>query len=187
MYHRILHTFLLLSLGILLGALLFFGLGVAGILFNPELIPSRTLSGALNTRILERLVVLASGAGVLSLGAFIPLYFTRPRQANLTSGVLLLILAGILIYLSLFLFPEADALRTSIGSFDPVLPSKSEIYARFQSSHERFSLLTKFASLLAFVAFVSHVVALDSKGRKSAASNPVERPETKRVPEQKKI
>ncbi len=177
MFHRILHTLLLLSLGILLGALLFFGLGVAGILFNFELIPSRTLAGALNTRILERLMVLAAGAGVLSLGAYIPLFFSRPRQANLPTGILLLILAAILLYLSIWLFPEADALRTTIGSFDPVLPSKEETYRLFQDAHQRFSLLTKIASILAFMSFVSHIASLHVIPTRNGKDSPEAVPE----------
>ena len=158
MYHRTLHTLLLLSLGIMLGALVFFGLGVAGILFNPELVPSRTLSGALNTRVLERLMVLFAASGVLALGAYLPLYFSRPKQSNLAVGVLLVGLLALVLYLSLVLFPEADALRTEIGSFDPVLPSKADVHARFEVAHERFSMLTKISSGLAFLAFVAHLV-----------------------------
>lgn len=165
MYRRILHTLLLLSLGISIGAILFFGLGVAGVLFDQELISGRTLSGAINARVLQRLMVLLSASAVISAGCAVPLFTLKKRSLSIVTLISVsLLLAGAL-YLSLVLFPEADEMRRAIGSFDPVIPTKSAIYSEFQTAHSRFSLMSRGLFLLAAGAFVSHLLSLTSKVR----------------------
>ena len=163
MFERVLNILLLLSIGIILGAVLFFGIGAAGVLFNPELLPSRTIAGGLNAGILERLMVLLTAASIVALGSAIPLMFSRPRRTNIVAFGSLLLLAPISIYLALSLFPEVDSLRVAIGSFDPVLTAKENLHVRFTELHGRFSLLVRIGFGLGLLAFVAHILTLVSR------------------------
>lgn len=167
MFERVLNILLLLSLGLLTGAILFFGLGVAGVLFNEELLASRTISGGLNARVLERLMVLVTATSIVALGSSIPLLFSRPRRTNGVTFIALVLALVLALYLSLDFFPEVDELRIRIGSFDPVLASKQELHARFTELHTRFSLLVRILFGLSVTGMVAHVLTLVSRARRT--------------------
>ena len=168
MFERVLNILLFLSLGVILGAVFFFGLGVAGVLFNPELLSSRTIAGGLNAGILERLMVALTAASIVALGSAVPLMFSRPRRTNVVAFGSLLLLAPLCIYLALSLFPEIDSLRVAIGSFDPVLAAKEDLHVRFTELHGRFSLMVRIGFGLGLIALVAHVLTLVSRTRPGA-------------------
>lgn len=163
MFERVLNILLFLSLGVILGAVFFFGLGVAGVLFNPELLSSRTIAGGLNASVLERLMVAVTAASIVALGSAVPLMFSRPRRTNAVAFGSLLLLAPLFVYLALSLFPEIDSLRVAIGSFDPVLTAKEDLHVRFTELHGRFSLLVRIGFGLGLIALVAHVLTLVSR------------------------
>ena len=174
MFERILNILLVLALGVIIGSVFFFGLGVAGVLFNPELLPTRTLAGGLNAEVLRRLMVLVTGASIVALGSSIPLMFSRPRRTTVVLFACLVLLVPLSLYLSLVLFPEADALRVAIGSFDPVLAAKEDLHTTFTDLHGRFSLLTRIAFGLALIGLVAHLLSLVSaaaRGREDVAKD----------------
>lgn len=154
MYYRLLAVLHLLSLGVALGGILLFGVGVAGNVFDPAFIPSRTSAGALNSAILERLTMLLVVCAVVAMATILPARFARPRRSGSLAVAMAFLFALIVTYLGFFLFPDVDALRIAIGSFDPVLAEKQGLYERFGELHDRFSLLVRIAAVCALAGFV---------------------------------
>ena len=153
MYYRLLALLHLLALGVAIGSILLFGIGVAGQVFNVELIASRTLSGAINSAVLERLMMVLVVCSAIAVATIIPARFAHPQRAGNVAVVSTLLFATLVIYLAFFLFPEIDGIRAAIGSFDPVLAEKEPLHLRFTQLHSRFSLLVRITSVFALVAF----------------------------------
>src|SRR5437868_561323 len=99
-----LNVLIILSLGIWIGSLVFFGVGVASIVFTPGLLPDRTIAGAVNSAILGRLVVLELICGILLLGGAIYMAVRSKRWLNWTVLALTVMMLGTSIYYSTTLF-----------------------------------------------------------------------------------
>ena len=153
MYYRLLALLHLLALGVAIGAVLLFGVAIAGQVFDIHLVPSRTLSGALNSAILERLMMVLVVCAVIAVATIVPARFAKPRRAGSVAVVATTLFALLVVYLAFWLFPEVDRMRIAIGSFDTILTEKEPLHLRFSELHGRFSLFVRIAWVLALVAF----------------------------------
>lgn len=164
-----------LALSVVIGGIFFFGAGVAAVLFEPGLLPSRTIAGAANSAILERLGLFLVGAcTVLVLGGG---YLVVKYGQWLQWGVLLVSLAMLAaaVYAAYWLFPELDQLRSAIGSFEPVSVEKAALYERFQQGHDTYSLVMRMVLgggvvvlMLHSAGLVRHAVRIERQLRPSA-------------------
>ncbi len=149
-----------LSLSVLIGGTLFFGAGVAAVLFEPGLLPSRTLAGAVNSAVLHRLGLFSLGSCVvLALGAV----YIAWRYGQWMNWIVLGLSVAMVIavaYTSWILFPRMDTLRTSIGSFDPVPVEKAELHQQFQEGHVLYSNIMRGVLLSGVVVLMLHTAGL---------------------------
>ena len=177
MFRITIHIIIFLTLSVLIGSVLFFGAGVAGVLFQPDLIPSRTLSGAVNVSILHRLNVLTGAcSGVLAL-ALAYMAFASPRGTSRIAFWLSVPLLIVTLYATLLLFPEINGLRLEIGDFDNILSIKEPLHEQFQSLHVRYSRIVQgglIASLLILIVHVAHLaLRADLTSKNKVATNSV--------------
>jgi len=155
-----LNIVILLALGIWIGSLVFFGAGVASIVFSPGLLPDRTTAGALNSAILGRLGIVEIVCGVLLLAG--ALYMAVRGRTWMNWVVLLLGIAmlGTAAYYTNILYPQMDALRLSIGNFDHISSEKMALKEAFDQGHVLYSSLVKGVLLAGIVSLILHTIYL---------------------------
>lgn len=158
MFRTIIHIVVFLTLTVLIGSVAFFGIGVAGVVFQPDILPSRTLSGAVNAAVLHRLNVVSGAAvAVLSL-ALAYLAFASPRGTSRVSFGLVIPLLLATLYTTLILFPEINGLRLEIGDFDHILAAKEPVLERFHQLHGRYSKLVQGGLIASVLILIFHVI-----------------------------
>lgn len=160
MFRAVIHIVLVLALAVLVGAVLFFGAGVASVLFQPGLLPGRTLAGAANAMVLHRLNVVTGVCAAivpLTLGY---LAFSAPRAASRIAFGVSIVLLIVVLYLGLNLFPEVNALRLEIGDFDHVLAAKEPLQERFRDLHVLYSRLMQGVLFAGVGLLITHVAIL---------------------------
>lgn len=155
-----LNVVILLALAVWIGSLVFFGAGVASVVFSPGLLPDRTTAGALNSAILGRLGIIEMICGTLLLAG--SLYMAVRGRSWMNWVVLLLGIAmvGTAAYYTNVLYPQMDALRLSIGNFDHISGEKMGLKEAFDQGHVLYSTLVKGVLLAGIVAFVLHTIYL---------------------------
>ncbi len=160
MFRAVIHIVLVLALAVLVGSVLFFGAGVASVLFQPGLLPGRTLAGAANAMVLHRLNVVAGVCAAiipLTLGY---LAFSTPRAASRIAFGVSIVLLIVVLYLGLKLFPEVNALRLEIGNFDHILAAKEPLQERFRDLHVLYSRLMQGVLFAGVGLLITHVAIL---------------------------
>ncbi len=160
MLKYLLNIIVYLALAIWIGSLVFFGAGVAAVLFQPDMLPGRTMAGAVNSVILGKLGKIEIIAGVLLVGGTL---YTAARYKHLLNWVVLLLSAGMLataIYYTGTLFPRIDAIRVAVGDFDHVPAEKMVLKAEFDRGHEQYSMLVKGVLGAGLLVLVLHTVAM---------------------------
>lgn len=159
MLKYVLNIVIYLALALWIGSLVFFGAGVAALLFQPEMLPSRTLAGAVNSAILGRLGKIEIVAGVLLVGGT---FYTAFRYRHLLNWIVLAISAAMLVtaaYYTTTLYPKMDALRVEIGDFDHVPSEKFALREEFDRGHETYSSLVKGVLGAGVLVLVLHTIA----------------------------
>lgn len=139
---------------------MFFGVGVASVLFQPDLLPGRTLAGAVNATVLHRLNVLVGACSAVLTLMLAYLAFATPRSTSRIAFWLSFVLLGVTLYATLVLFPEINGLRLEIGDFDNVLAAKEAALERFQGLHVRYSRLVQGGLIASVLILVLHVTFL---------------------------
>ena len=158
----LLNILMILALGIWLGSILFFGVGVASVLFAPGMLDGRTEAGAVNSAILARLGVLEVVCGVVVLAGALYMAVRGKRVLNwivLACSVLMLSTAS---YNAFQLFPEINAMRVSIGDFDALASEKEALRSEFNAQHQTYSMLVKGEFAVGVLALMLHVTTLVS-------------------------
>lgn len=148
-----------LALAVWIGSIVFFGAGVASLLFQPDVLPSRTMAGMVNSAILGRLGKVEIVAGVLLVGGTL---FTAAYYRRWLNWISLAIAVGMLAttaYTNSTLYPKMDALRVSISNFDHVPAEKIELKAEFDKGHKLYSNLEKGILLGGVLVLILHTVA----------------------------
>jgi len=159
MLKYVLNIVVYLSLALWIGSLVFFGAGVASLLFQPDMLPSRTLAGAVNSAILGRLGKIEIVAGVLLVGGT---FYAAFRYRHVLNWVVLVISAAMLVtaaYYTTTLFPKMDALRVEIGDFDHVPTEKLALREEFEQGHKTYSSLVKGVLAGGVLVLVLHTIA----------------------------
>jgi len=149
-----------LALAVLIGSVVFFGAGVASLLFQPDFLPSRTMAGMINSAILGRLGRIEIVAEVLLVGGTL---FMAARYRHWLNWGALIIAVGMLAttaYTSARLYPRMDDLRVAIGDFDHMPTEKAELKAEFDRGHRLYSNLEKGVLLGAVLVLILHTTAL---------------------------
>jgi hypothetical protein len=128
-----------LGLGVWLGAIAFFGMGVAAPVF--KFLPSKDLAGMLNGIILQYLNLLEVIAWiVLMLGLLLTNLRIRTWFARVP-----IVLAGILLAITLWyaqgISPRMNTLKSAITSFDTPQPQDMQAIAEFRGLHIVYSRL----------------------------------------------
>ena len=135
-----------------LGSLVFFGIGVAPILF--KILPSKDLAGAVNAVILHRLNMLElAGATLIGVG----IVLVWQRLAKRDRIVLVGILVGMLLIwcaYALVITAEMNTLRAAINSFDAPSTASLESVKAFRGLHSWYSRLVGANMLAAIVLIV---------------------------------
>jgi hypothetical protein len=148
------YSMLLFYMGIALwlGGLIFFGFGVASVLFSS--LPSRDIAGAVNRAILSRLTILEYiGGGFIFAGIFI----RNKREKGVAwkfPFVVIGVMLTLLVVYSLIIGSQMNSLVASISSFDRPQPQDQDFIAGFGSLHHLYSLLVKLNLMLGFLLFV---------------------------------
>jgi hypothetical protein len=159
MLKYVLNVLIYLALAVWIGSLVFFGAGVASVLFQPQLNLGRTLAGAINSVMLRRLQMIELAAGVVLLGGTFYAAFRYKHWLNwIVLGISALMLATS-IYYTVILFPKMDGLRAAIGNFDNVPAEKMELKNQFDRGHQLYSTLVKGVLLGGVLVLVLHTVA----------------------------
>jgi len=160
MFRYVVSSLVVLALAVWIGALVFFGAAVAPVVFDPQLIPSRTLSGAVNAAILVRMSLIETVAAIIVVGGSV--YGVYRTGSWLSWGVLVLAvgMAGTSYYYNNVLFPRLDDLRIGIGSFDFVAAEKIPLREEFSRLHRTYSLLVRLVLGAGIVALVLHSSSL---------------------------
>ena len=149
-----------LSLAVWIGSLIFFGVGVAAVLFKQGMLPSRTLAGAVNSAILSRLGMFEVACGVVLVGGTFYAAFRYGQWVNWGAFLLSVSMLCAALYYTNVLFPRVDALRASIGNFDSVPAEKAELKQQFDEGHQRYSTLARGVLLGGVLVLVLHTVGL---------------------------
>jgi hypothetical protein len=135
-----------------LGSLVFFGVGVAMIIFKQ--LPSKDLAGALNAVILHRLNMLELvGATFLGVSLALLVSPVGVRRLRVPLALLLVMLAMWGAY-ALGLTSAMNTLRASINSFDAPSAASLPLMQDFRGLHGWYSRLVSGNMLLALVLFV---------------------------------
>lgn len=164
----LLNILMILALGIWLGSILFFGIGVASVLFAPGMLDGRTQAGAVNSAILARLGVIEVVCGVIVLSGALYMAIRGRKVLNwivLFCSVVMLATAS---YNTFHFFPTIDALRVSIGDFDVVASEKEPLRQEFNAQHQQFSLLVRGEFAVGVLVLMLHVTTLVSMAASSS-------------------
>jgi len=181
----LLNILMILALGIWLGSILFFGLGVASVLFAPGMLDGRTEAGAVNSAILARLGVMEVVCGVVVLAGALYMAVRGKRVLNwivLLCSVVMLATAS---YNAFQLFPEINAMRVSIGDFDAVASEKESLRSEFNAQHQTYSMLVKGEFAVGVLALVLHVTTLVSMAASAGYMQRKAHPKARPAREQK--
>jgi hypothetical protein len=135
-----------------LGGLLFFGVGVAMIIFKQ--LPSKDLAGALNAVILHRLNMMEL-AGAVLLGVSLVLLVSNVglQRLRVPIGILCAMLVLWIIY-AFSLTSAMNSLRLSINSFDTPRGASLALVEQFRGLHSWYSRLVSANMVLGIVLFV---------------------------------
>lgn len=158
----LLNILMILALGIWLGSILFFGLGVASVLFAPGMLDGRTEAGAVNSAILARLGMLEVICGVVVLSGALYMAVRGRRVLNWIVLVCSIAMLTTACYNTFQLFPAVNALRVSIGDFDTVATEKESLRVEFNAQHQKYSMLVKGEFAVGVLALVLHITSLVS-------------------------
>ncbi|MDB5036209.1 MAG: hypothetical protein JWQ98_3450 [Chlorobi bacterium] len=159
MLKYILNVVIYLSLAVWIGGLVFFGAGVASLVFQQGILPNHTMAGAVNSAILGRLKDIEIVAGVLLLGGT---FYTAFRYRHWLNWAVLLLSLGMLGtagYYSSILYPKMESLRVAIGDFDNIPAEKMEMKAEFDRGHILYSTLVKGVLGGGVLVLILHTVA----------------------------
>jgi hypothetical protein len=160
MLNYIVNALIVLALAVWIGSLVFFGAAVAPTLFNPELIPTRTMSGALNSAILGRLGTIEIVAGLLLFGSSFYAAFKYQGWANWGVFVLAVGMLATTFYYTNVLFPKMNDLRVAIGQFEDIPAEKASMKAEFDKGHHLYSTLVKGVLGAGILALLLHNLSL---------------------------
>lgn len=159
MLKYVLNVVIYLALTVWIGSILFFGVGVAATLFQPGLLPSHTMAGAVNSEIIRKLGLFEMASGVLLVGGTL---YTAYRYRSWMNWAVLVISAGMLVtafYYTNIIFPRANATRITIGDFDAIPAEKMPLKQQFDADHLLYSELAKGVFLGGVLVLVLHTVA----------------------------
>ncbi len=159
MLKYLLNVVVYLSLALLIGSIVFFGAGVASLLFQPDLLPNRTMAGMVNSAILGRLGKIEIVAGVLLVGGTL---YTAARYKQWLNWLVLAMSVGMLAttaYTSSKLFPKMNELRLAIGDFDHIPAEKEPLKVEFDRGHKLYSNLEKGVLFGGVLVLILHTVA----------------------------
>ncbi len=137
------NVLIFLALSVWIGSILFFGAGVASVLFQEGMLPGRTMAGAVNTAILKRLGMFELSAGVVLVGGFLYTAFRYKQWMNWVTLGLSILMLGTAFYYTTVLFPKMNAMREEIGDFDHIPAEKMAVKEEFDKGHEMYSSLAK--------------------------------------------
>jgi hypothetical protein len=159
-----------LALSVWIGGLVVFGAVVAPALFGGTL--PRTVAGAVNTVILNRLGMLEIVAGVVLVGGTLYGVIRVGSWMNWGALVLSIAMLATAAYYTNVLFPDVNRLRIEIGSFESIPAEKAPLKAEFDRGHALYSTLAKGVLGAAIAVLVLHTVSLVRNGARR------ERPES---------
>ncbi len=164
MLRYVLNVLMMLALAVWIGSLVFFGAGVASTLFGSGVLPDRTMAGAVNSAILGRLGVIELISGVLLFSGALYMAFRGRRWENWAVFALSIIMLATAAYYTTILFPEMDALRTAIGSFEQVAAEKAPLREAFNRGHQLYSTLVKGVLFAGVLTLVLNTISLVRTG-----------------------
>ncbi|HVK39522.1 MAG TPA: DUF4149 domain-containing protein [Candidatus Kapabacteria bacterium] len=151
-----------LALTIWIGGLVVFGAVVAPALFGGTL--PRTIAGAVNTTILNRLGMLEIVAGVVLVGGTLYGAIRVGSWMNWSALVLSIAMLATAAYYTNVLFPDVNRLRVEIGSFESIPTEKEPLKAQFDRGHRLYSTLAKGVLAAAIAVLVLQTVSLVRNG-----------------------
>lgn len=168
MFKYLFNVLVYLALGVWIGSIVFFGAGVASLLFQPDLLLSRTTAGMINSAILGRLGRVEIIAAVLLVGGTLYMAAHYRRWLNWAALAVAVGMLGATAYTNASLYPKMDQLRITIGDFDRLPAEKAEMKAEFDRGHKLYSNLEKgilFGGILVLILHTSALVSAAERGQ----------------------
>lgn len=159
MLKYLLNVVVYLALAMWIGGLVFFGAGVASLLFQPGVLPNHTMAGAVNSAILGRLNYIEIAAGVLLMGGT---FYTAVRYRQWLNWLVLVVVIGMVgtaAYYTGTLYPKMESLRVAIGDFDNIPAEKLSLKNEFDQGHKLYSSLAKGVLGAGVLVLILHTVA----------------------------
>lgn len=149
----VLRFFMLLSLVVWLGGLIFFAFVEAPTVFTPGLLPTRHMAGSIVGRSLDLLHYMAMASGIVFLITSAVYSRITTGSAHLLAGLhIVIVLMLLLTVISQFaISPRMHALRQQVGTIDNV-PLDDPLRAEFDRLHVWSENFEKGVFLLGLVA-----------------------------------
>jgi hypothetical protein len=166
------HILVYLALSIWIGGLVVFGAVVAPALFGGTL--PRTIAGAINSTVLNRLGILEIVAGVVLVGGTLYGAMRVGSWMNWSALVLSVAMLATAAYYTNVLFPRVNRLRVEIGSFETIAAEKEPLKAQFDRGHQLYSTLAKGVLAAALAVLVLQTVSLVRNGARRESRKDVE-------------
>jgi len=153
---------LYLALAVVIGGTVFFGAIVAPTLFSGGVLSGRTVPGALNSILIDRLSVMLVVCSAVIAGCALYTASHYRRWVNWVAfGLAVAMLAGSA-WTSAQTIPKMNALRVAIGNFDVVPTEKQKLLEEFQERHQRSSMIVQGIVIAAVLVLVLHTITIVS-------------------------
>jgi hypothetical protein len=152
-----------LSIAIILGSILFFGVIVAPLVFKSGMLPNKSIAGSLNVAILYRMCYLHIICSIVLFSSFLFKVISYKKKSFWLATILSVVVLGISIYNFTELLPRMDKIRIAIGNFDEIPKEKLLLKTEFDFGHKKYSTLVKTILGLSFILLVMNNTASDEK------------------------
>lgn len=184
MFKYLFNIVVYLALAVWIGSIVFFGAGVASMLFQPDILPSRTMAGMVNSAILGRLGRVEIISAVLLVGGTLYMAAHYRRWLNWAALAIAVGMLGATAYTNASLYPKMDQLRITIGDFDRLPAEKAGMKAEFDRGHKLYSNLEKgilFGGILVLILHTAGLVSAAERGlRVQRGTEPVRAKESEK-------
>lgn len=160
MLRYICNILLYLALAMVIGSTVFFGAIAAPTLFGGGVLEGRTIPGAINAELIDKLSILLVVCSVVIAGCALYTASHYRRWVNWVAFGLAIVMFAGSAWTSAKTIPKMNALRVAIGNFDNVPTEKQKLLEDFQTRHKRASALVQGVVVCGFLVLVLHTITL---------------------------
>lgn len=151
-----------LSIAIILGSILFFGVIVAPLVFKSGMLPNKSIAGSLNVAILYRMCYLHIICSIVLFSSFLFKVISYKKIFLVSYNIISSCFRNFN-YNFTELLPRMDKIRIAIGNFDEIPKEKLLLKTEFDFGHKKYSTLVKTILGLSFILLVMNNTASDEK------------------------